>query len=139
MRISDWSSDVCSSDLSKGQWIPQKAVSVLLLALRLPLTANIDTRRVDFINSPGTQTSIVVFKFNTLGLPIGGEWPCRARSHSLFLASPLFLASLPYFLRCGGSRLPTLHRRNSGPRRSAERRVGKECVSTCRSRWSLHN
>src|SRR3546814_14325883 len=105
MRISDWSSDVCSSDLSKGQWIPQKAVSVLLLALRLPLTANIDTRRVDFINSPGTQTSIVVFKFNTLGLPIGGEWPCRARSPPLFLA------------------------------RSEERRVGNECCSTCRSGW----
>src|SRR3546814_10652881 len=95
--------------LSKGQWIPQKAVSVLLLALRLPLTANIDTRRVDFINSPGTQTSIVVFKFNTLGLPIGGEWPCRARSHSLFLASQLYFASLPYFLRFGGLRLSKIH------------------------------
>src|SRR3546814_17073375 len=28
--------------------------------------------------------------------------------------------------------------RNSGPR-SEERRVGKECVSTCRSRWSPYN
>src|SRR3546814_18638280 len=28
------------------------------------------------------------------------------------------------------------HRR---PRRSAERRVGKECVSTCRSRWSPYH
>src|SRR3546814_14387162 len=26
-----------------------------------------------------------------------------------------------------------------GTPRSAERRVGKECVSTCRSRWSLHH
>src|SRR3546814_13754446 len=27
----------------------------------------------------------------------------------------------------------------SGLARSAERRVGKECVSTCRSRWSPYN
>src|SRR3546814_19008370 len=26
--------------------------------------------------------------------------------------------------------------RDQGPQRSEERRVGKECVSTCRSRWS---
>src|SRR3546814_3104168 len=30
--------------------------------------------------------------------------------------------------------LPTLH-----PARSEERRVGKECVSTCRSRWSPYH
>src|SRR3546814_11434660 len=28
--------------------------------------------------------------------------------------------------------------RNIMPHRSEERRVGKECVSTCRSRWSLY-
>src|SRR6056297_3762567 len=37
------------------------------------------------------------------------------------------------------ARLP-VHRRQAGPQvignRSEERRVGKECVSTCRSRWS---
>src|SRR3546814_18718002 len=27
----------------------------------------------------------------------------------------------------------------SSPARSEERRVGKECVSTCRSRWSLYH
>src|SRR3546814_15213424 len=27
----------------------------------------------------------------------------------------------------------------AGPRRSEERRVGKECVSTCRSRWSPYH
>src|SRR3546814_1351552 len=29
--------------------------------------------------------------------------------------------------------------RRSPPRRSEERRVGKECVSTCRSRWSPYH
>src|SRR3546814_11593738 len=31
------------------------------------------------------------------------------------------------------------HRRLPGPGRSEERRVGKECVSTCRSRWSPYH
>src|SRR3546814_7053412 len=71
MRISDWSSDVCSSDLSR--------------------------RRVD---------------------------PAR-RSCCL-----------------GGGRNPGgAHRRADlvVRTRSEERRVGKECVSTCRSRWSPYN
>src|SRR3546814_1889624 len=40
---------------------------------------------------------------------------------------------------------PRLFRRNRNPRapprrhRSEERRVGKECVSTCRSRWSPYH
>src|SRR3546814_2692694 len=67
MRISDWSSDVCSSDL----------------------------RRVIADSA-------------------------RDRSFILGLT----------FLWCRPSP------RVSPPRRSEERRVGKECVSTCRSRWS---
>src|SRR3546814_11354446 len=84
MRISDWSSDVCSSDL------------------------------------------------------------CRA---------PASLASPALALRCH-SRFPRHHQSGDqpkpylvlladaghGPRpRSEERRVGKECVSTCRSRWSPYH
>src|SRR3546814_4543234 len=34
---------------------------------------------------------------------------------------------------------PLLDERERGVRRSEERRVGKECVSTCRSRWSRYN
>src|SRR3546814_16904544 len=32
--------------------------------------------------------------------------------------------------------VPCFRARASRPKRSEERRVGKECVSTCRSRWS---
>src|SRR3546814_19218925 len=44
---------------------------------------------------------------------------------------------------CGLARIATannckLHRMAAG-RRSEERRVGKECVSTCRSRWSPYH
>src|SRR3546814_16156169 len=34
---------------------------------------------------------------------------------------------------------PTLNMMGEYPIRSEERRVGKECVSTCRSRWSPYN
>src|SRR3546814_4947997 len=42
----------------------------------------------------------------------------------------------------GSSRQPPLPRNVDGSRReprSEERRVGKECVSTCRSRWSPYH
>src|SRR3546814_13486836 len=38
-----------------------------------------------------------------------------------------------------GFRLSVLSSEWSTPDRSEERRVGKECVSTCRSRWSPYN
>src|SRR3546814_17752951 len=34
---------------------------------------------------------------------------------------------------------PQIHPVYNGPLRSEERRVGKECVSTCRSRWSPYH
>src|SRR3546814_1487189 len=73
MRISDWSSDVCSSDLQA---------------------------RPSGTHVPG--------------------WPNR------FVRSIRALANEPA-------------RRQSRRRRSEERRVGKECVSTCRSRWSPYH
>src|SRR3546814_6664459 len=88
MRISDWSSDVCSSDLGDSMLNRQE------MGPRL----RGDTRR----------SSIRSF-FDAIVLP-----PPPAAF------SPLRPAS-------------------RSRRRSEERRVGKECVSTCRSRWSAYN
>src|SRR3546814_2571823 len=82
MRISDWSSDVCSSDLAKtafglADWAADRCV---------------------------------------------GEYGIGACSVS---------AGLP--------RLSPAEARAAGAQRSEERRVGKECVSTCRSRWSPYH
>src|SRR3546814_10239399 len=74
MRISDWSSDVCSSDLSPGD--PGEEFSLWALVL-------LTKRRI----SKSLRSS---------------ERPARTV-------------------------------------RSEERRVGKECVSTCRSRWSPYH
>src|SRR3546814_4420037 len=82
MRISDWSSDVCSSDLSDGCLIHRR------------------------------------HRGRT-----GGEIGERAEHATLEIAvvlgefAPMWLHDLDIA-------------------RSEERRVGKECVSTCRSRWS---
>src|SRR3546814_20974993 len=79
MRISGWSSDVCSSDLPVRQVRPGLVLEVAFVSVH-----------------PSTR-------------------------HKSGLAM----------------RFPRVHRiRWDKPPRSEERRVGKECVSTCRSRWS---
>src|SRR3546814_20641110 len=102
MRISDWSSDVCSSDLPVG--VP--------LIKRIAAVVGDDVCAVD-----GT-------------IIINGEIVARQ------LEADRAGRSLPRWREC---------RKLSGDElflpmaRSEERRVGKECVSTCRSRWSPYN
>src|SRR3546814_16132269 len=84
MRISDWSSDVCSSDL----------------------------RRLDDHVVPDVE---LVF----------------ARVEVIDLAGFLEAHSHRHALVFGHRNLPAA--------RSEERRVGKECVRTCRSRWSPYH
>src|SRR3546814_6578702 len=74
MRISDWSSDVCSSDLDR--WETSVAGFEDVLKVQAGVVGNIDGARTAMSNIVG---------------------------------------------------------------RSEERRVGKECVSTCRSRWSPYH
>src|SRR3546814_9307919 len=94
MRISDWSSDVCSSDLPDGSTLPVRLIPATG-AHRHPVT-------------PDAPRPVVVI---VPGLAVPGEF-------------------YEYF----GHRLAAC-----GFDRSEERRVGKECVSTCRSRWSPYH
>src|SRR3546814_19036470 len=100
MRISDWSSDVCSSDL----------VHCLDIKKFFP-----NTPRVRVIAS---FQSIMGCRADVAG--ILGDL-CTFEGH-LPTGSPLspILAYYSYH-------------------RSEERRVGQECVSTCRSRWSPYH
>src|SRR3546814_1779679 len=82
MRISDWSSDVCSSDLQLGR-----------------------EARIMFLLAPGGVD----------------QQEARGFHHHRRPEQPLDDAEAKV-----------------GPR-SEERRVGKECVSTCRSRWSPYH
>src|SRR3546814_19753757 len=103
MRISDWSSDVCSSDL---------------LALDPVMRQVVGGRAVEAQAASASQMGR--FETETLALA----------AHRAALAD------------LNGQWIDRVHDRNGlkyivldMDRRSEERRVGKECVSTCRSRW----
>src|SRR3546814_13181169 len=103
MRISDWSSDVCSSDLGRqtfGAVARQNGVAITVL------------ERVD-----GNRYEITGFDFK-LALIVQELFEGNQRLG--------FKACIDY----NKIVIDTNHFR------SEERRVGKECVSTCRSRWS---
>src|SRR3546814_13249834 len=115
MRISDWSSDVCSSDLiaivveDEGPGVP---------AARL---AHIFERHASFRDAPPPQD------FAERGQNFGiGLWVARRN------------------LEAVGGDISAANRPGRGfavslIMRSEERRVGKEFVSTCRSRWSPYH
>src|SRR3546814_11365662 len=98
MRISDWSSDVCSSDLLLGLHYPHDLGARFTNLLRAP-------RIQDWIISADRNEPL-------LDISIPGNEDVR-----------LSLRLIAY----------------TEDQRSEERRVGKECVSTCRSRWSPYH
>src|SRR3546814_15389322 len=99
IRISDWSSDVCSSDLSAR-------------GTNTVLPVNTAGARVLVIDDNAVNRRIL-----TEQLPLWGFDTVAAEGGAEGLA---FIGE--------AARL-----------RSEERRVGKECVSTCRSRWSTYH
>src|SRR3546814_13910272 len=102
MRISDWSSDVCSSDLLQGGSMIEY------------LGANIST------SGPGRS--------NDHGYPVTEPDGAAA---GLFFINTLF----QFLLGPAEFTASVNHAFRAAPR-SEERRVGKECVSTCRYRGS---
>src|SRR3546814_4278672 len=93
MRISDWSSDVCSSDL-------------------------LNIRQIE------CPVYVVCFRQD------GGRGPAGLSVNSAETdASPHAFPATIFSLNCHPARCS----------RSEERRVGKACVSTCRSRWSPYH
>src|SRR3546814_16983964 len=106
MRISDWSSDVCSSDLEADA---------------------ADTGERTFIDLED-QVDAVLLELDNLRLDRCG----KAAGPPVDLLDALGIG-----LHLGaGIDLPWLQLQFAAQLRSEERRVGKECVSTCRSRWS---
>src|SRR3546814_19360548 len=105
MRISDWSSDVCSSDLDAHElldYAPEMAWLKPRVSGRSPWTValSIATTGPRAANAGAAGTDV--------------QPPTRLRLQSNLVGTRLTL-------------------------RSAERRVGKECVSHCRTRWAPVN
>src|SRR3546814_14505861 len=116
MRISDWSSDVCSSDLATRR--PAARLSDSADALHGWSTTEAQARR---IKPEGHSVQRWPF-----GSSLGAE-VIRQRGSPQVLPSSLWKAG------------PIRKAAEACPGRSEERRVGKECVSTCRSRWSPYH
>src|SRR3546814_1659985 len=124
MRISGWNSDVCSSD--RGQ--PSYAASVNNWLLANAQNPDAYGHILPFILSWMQDYERNSFNAERIGM---------IERYLDGTASPTERALVQF--NYGGSewqlrqRLADLKRYT----RSEERRVGKECVSTCRSRWSL--
>src|SRR3546814_2930766 len=95
MRISDWSSDVCSSDLLMAT---RQAADALGICFHVGSQAMSPQAYSDAIER--VRAAIVDAAVTVDIIDVGGGFPSI---------------------------------------RSEERRVGKECVSTCRSRWSPYH
>src|SRR3546814_12112489 len=121
MRISDWSSDVCSSDLNGGL-VPVPAVA--------PQGAD------SSINSQ-VPAKLVPHSSYLLASPTDGFAKAQLMSQCLPYhptdLSP-YLPYLPYQRLKPCSPCQALLTQSPFIERSEERRVGKDCVSTCRSR-----
>src|SRR3546814_20983630 len=119
MRISDWSSDVCSSDLFVE--VARDAVQ-LMGGYGYMVESEVERVMRDALGST-IYSGTSEMQRNIIGRWLGlyGKGICGRRRGK---CRPGAVASLAL----------------AGDRRSEERRVGKECVSTCRSRWSpYHN
>src|SRR3546814_13362294 len=105
MRISDWSSDVCSSDLramrDDGQAFDYVIVGGGSAGCVLADRLSADGRHRVCLLEAGPRDRNPLIRMPTGLIPLVRGWACNWK----------------YW-------------------RSEERRVGKECVSTCRSRWS---
>src|SRR3546814_7358282 len=97
MRISDWSSDVCSSDLGVECSLKSKSVRSKIVKTNLKKYGHENPSSADSVKKKRLKTMQDRYEVN----------------------NPSQIADV----------------KEKKKQRSEERRVGKECVSTCRSRW----
>src|SRR3546814_11278356 len=125
MRISDWSSDVCSSDL--GDYLPPRGPEVAAALEADPAITHVVLVHCEtssgILNPVAEIAAVVAARGRKLLID----------SMSAFGALPLAVEAIPYTAMVSSANkciegVPGF--------RSEERRVGKECVSPCRSRGS---
>src|SRR3546814_13352078 len=132
MRISDWSSDVCSSDLTADR-VVDRVVGPVQVRARHPrrerwiAVEQVVHRQIEFVLfvSPHPEAR------GKIGIPDGRDGivvDVDALDEGDVILPLVDVTLLPTKLDRTGLVI-------RGEGRSEERRVGKECVSTCRSRW----
>src|SRR3546814_15640223 len=141
MRISDWSSDVCSSDLDEIE--SRRGTRVCVLATGDPLWYGVGVSLLKRI--PRSEIAILPGRsaFTLAAARIG--WPLAEVDCLTLHGRPLSLlhpyiqpdAKLP--ILTADATPPAAVPALPGSRRSEERMVGKDCVGPCLSRFPLCN
>src|SRR3546814_12105715 len=135
MRMSDWSSDVCSSDLNRAthlasyrqgrpSWRQRSSVETELARSMKIRFASINPQKILEVCEILQPSGIEVKPFPIRIEELRTEDLHQLVSDKLLVAfkmigKPVFVEHTGLFIN-----------------RSEERRVGKECVSTCKSRWA---
>src|SRR3546814_19428275 len=116
MRISDWSSDVCSSDLIADRLRHLLAVDVEKAVVQPVARENLAAMRAGRLR----DLVLVVRKDQVVTAAVNIDGLAKQRfGHRRALDMPAGATATPG--------------------RSEERRVGQACASTCRSRWTPYN
>src|SRR3546814_12816497 len=115
MRISDWSSDVCSSDLLRESW------SQALLSG--------DDSAVDAVEAETLRCGRDRDRLALLREDLQRRLEDARQAEDAAAAEGTVEAAEAAYQKA----------RRLIEKRSEERRVGTECVSTCRSRWSPYH
>src|SRR3546814_14833556 len=110
MRISDWSSDVCSSDLSPTDKYRSIAPGQ---TIHFEFTPNYPGVYMYHCGTPMVLEHIASGMYGVMVVEPRGGFPTKVDREYVIIQSEFY--------------------------RSEERRVGQECVSTCRSRWSPYH
>src|SRR3546814_17000453 len=120
MRISDWSSDVCSSDLAAYYLAANRGKRSITVDMATP-----DGQKI--LRDLAAKADIVVENYKLGGLKKYGldyDSLSKINPRLIYCSITGFGQTGPYAPRAGYDFLL----------RSEERRVGKECVGTCRLR-----
>src|SRR3546814_16051691 len=133
MRISDWSSDVCSSDLASGFAEDALLQPTLLAAFPRQMTERFQpTILAHRLRAEIVATELANRMVNRSGIvlpfALAEEEGCALGQVAAAYAVAESLFGLPRLWQA-------IEDAGLNPS-SEERRVGKECVSTVRSRWS---
>src|SRR3546814_6962789 len=169
MRISDWSSDVCSSDLlAGGDRLNETVLSERFQVSRGPVREacrglertgliRIVPNRGVFVREMSAKEAVELYDIRAALFGLAGKllaaritnaeikklsalveaMDAAVEAGDINAFYPLHVEFHAFIVRYSGNdHLVSLI---SNVDRSEERRVGKECVSTCRSRWSPYH
>src|SRR3546814_19923418 len=129
MRISDWSSDVCSSDLTCDRCgacaaqCPEQCISF-------------SEDGIEIESGRCTGCQLCRDGCTSRSIVVTAEVGARQVKSLAFVRKQCDVCKRDYDAFKNSKADAILSR---CPARSEERRVGKECVSTCRSRWSPYH